>query len=398
MNSIVLYTQEIDNLNEAVEELFEQAKDFEFKQNSVALVFCEEDTEYPKLYEKLKEKWNIPFIGSTAMAMMNDKEGFCNVGISVLLLSADDCTFEAGISGKINLHNYEKEISEVYKPLSDKLNNEEKMVIAYSVIATSDDAVCGDDLLNAISTVNPNVPIFGGLASDNFNFTGNRIFFNETESSDGIVMLLVSGNVKPKYVSINSIENRAMFSYEITESKGNRVFKLGEYSFIDILGKENITTDKSDVLGDFLLSPFVVSKKMPNGEDVESARNLSGLNHEDGSGLFLGAMPEGSMLGVGIINREDVQKSVKTALSKTLDDLDESEYTYSTFFCNTCAARFLALASNTDAEANVCLEAFPKGKAFFGLYAYGEFCPVKGSSGKEEYNMFHNFTFTIVAF
>ena len=35
--------------------------------------------------------------------------------------------------------------------------------------------------------------------------------------------------------------------------------------------------------------------------------------------------------------------------------------------------------------------------AFRGMYAYGEYCPVKGNKTGEYYNLFHNFTFTIMA-
>ena len=89
MRSAVLYTEEIDEMNVAVEELFEQTADFEFGSSSLAIIFTEEEVDYLELYEHLRKKWDFPMIGSTAMASLLGEQGYCGGGISVLLLSAD---------------------------------------------------------------------------------------------------------------------------------------------------------------------------------------------------------------------------------------------------------------------------------------------------------------------
>ena len=53
MESIVLYTEEIDDLQEAVREIFEQAEGFLLKKNSLAILFTEDETDYPELYDLL---------------------------------------------------------------------------------------------------------------------------------------------------------------------------------------------------------------------------------------------------------------------------------------------------------------------------------------------------------
>ena len=398
MESKVLYTDEIDDLDEAVTDLFEQAEDFELKTNSLAVVMTEEETDYPELYAKLSERWKFPFIGCTTMAMLVDNDGYCGTGISVMLLTADDCEFAAGATGALNVGNYRDEIAGVYKPLSDKLGNKEKLIISYGVLAMNEKDVSGDDLVKSLDTLGKGIPVFGGLASDGFNYKGNRVFCNDKAVENGMVIALVSGNVKPMYITVNSIENRATFSYEITESRNNQIFRLGGGTFIDALRKEDIAVgDKTEVMGDYLLSPFIVTVEQPNGEKVEVARNLSALNYELGSGLFLGAMPEGSYLGIGIIKRDDVQVSVNNAFDIIAEKIRKSDYHYSTILCTTCAARFLALASNIKAEGDVCSERLPEGFSLLGMYAYGEFCPVKAKHAETEYNMFHNYTFTIMA-
>lgn len=397
MKSKVLFSDNIDNVEEAVEELLEQASDFEFLKNSIAVVYIEQDVEFEELYQGLKGKWDFPIVGTTAMGMIVENVGYSSEGISVLLLTADDCSFVTGVTSKINKSNYAEEITKVYNDLSAKVNHEEKLILAYASSISSNEDPSGDDYVNILNDISNGKPVFGGLSSDNFNFRSSKVLYDGQVIQSSMIIILISGNIHPTFISMNSIENRALFSYTITKSEGNQVYKLGDDSFVDMLTREKIGTDKEEVEADFLLSPFVVSIKQPDGEYVEAARNLSKLNHQDGSGTFLGDMPEGSILGIGIIGKEDVQHSVEVAWSKIKELLKESEYEYSTVLITTCAARFLALASNIQAEAQICNENVPEGCSLLGMYAYGEFCPVTSKKTGDSYNLFHNFTFTVVA-
>jgi hypothetical protein len=74
MRSIVAYTEEIDDLDEACEELFGQVRDFPLASNTMAILFTEEDTDYPALYERLSRRWDFPVMGCTAMAMLSGEQ------------------------------------------------------------------------------------------------------------------------------------------------------------------------------------------------------------------------------------------------------------------------------------------------------------------------------------
>ena len=395
MESIVLYTEEIDDLQEAVREIFEQAEGFLLKKNSLAILFTEDETDYPELYSLLAEKWKFPVVGCTAMAMLLGKQGYCGTGISVLLLTADDCEFAAGITDDLNKGNYERLIGDKLEELKAGLSSEIKLVISYGGMVTDEQNVAGDDIVAAIDKASGGVPLFGGLAADGFNFNRFRVFCNGTVKQSGQVMVLVAGNIEPKFVYANSVENRASFFYEVTESRSNQVIRLGNGTFMDALKREDMQVSKTDVLGDYILSPFVLTIHQPNGDSVEVARNLSVLNQETGAGCFLGAVPEGSTLSIGIINRSDVQKSVNLSFDKILNEI--REHGYKTLLCTSCCARFLALASNINAEVEAYTGRVPEGVSLAGLYSYGEYCPVRGNKTGELYNMFHNFTFTILA-
>ena len=221
---------------------------------------------------------------------------------------------------------------------------------------------------------------------------------NGTAVRDGLVLALISGNVSPRFLRINSVEHTASFSYEITRAENNVIYRLGNDSFVDTLKKEGMRVDKEDMMAAYILSPFVITVDCDgNGDRIEAARILATLDLENGSGSFLGVMPEGAALGIGLLNREDVCHSVETAFERIFDEIGKSGGEYSALLCSSCSARFLALMNDPAVEAQTYLGRLPEGLSLSGYYAYGECCPVQGEKTGKEYNMFHNFTFSILA-
>ena len=398
MDSVVLYTEEIDDLKEAAKELFSQAKDFPLKKNSVALIYAEEYTDFPALYALLSKQWDFPIVGCTAMAILLPRKGSCRIGISVMLMTGDDVFFAAGISCDLTRINCEEEIARTYASVKAQLPSEEKLILTFGGMPTEEDHVSGDEAIVAIEKAcGKHVPIFGSLASDGFTCVNARVFCNGKSSARGQTLLLIAGAIDPKVIEVNSIENRANFTYKVTNSNRNTVFRLGDGTFLEALQRENMVVKTGTIINDYLLSPFILRLSYGNGDAVEVARTIFKLDPETGSGTFLGSVPKGSILGVGIINRSDVQKSVEQACDKIVEAIAASPDRYKTLLCITCCARFLALASNTNAEMEACKGRLPSGMSFLGMYSNGEFCPVQGSRSGQYHNLFHNFTFALMA-
>ena len=123
MDSIVLYTEEIDDIREAVAELLVQTWEFKLKKHSLAILFTEEDTDYPALYSILAEHWDFPVVGCTTMGMLG-RQGYCAIGIYILLLTSDDCFFAAGMAKDLDSGNYRDRIAETYRSLRESLPSE----------------------------------------------------------------------------------------------------------------------------------------------------------------------------------------------------------------------------------------------------------------------------------
>lgn len=403
MESVVAYTEEIDDLKFAVEEISEQLKDFRFLKNSMAIVFAEEETDYPEFYRVLSEKFSVPVIGCTVMASLLEPGGFKGIGISVMFLTADDCEFSIGFSSGIKTENYEGKMETLYRDTVSKLSEKPKLMLTFGSIVNDERDVDADYVLKKLDEISDHIPICGALSSDGFSFTNYRIFCNEQSIQNGQVIALISGNIVPKALSVATLTSKSDFSYVVTEARRNHVYKVGDETFIEAMRKGDLLKDydgtgRQMVLGDYILSPFVVTVKYPNGDTIEFVRNLSFLNYDNCSGSFLGTIPEGAVISICILNRDDVQKSVKDLFQKLVEIIRNEPDRYKTVLCCTCCARFLALGSDVEGEAKAFRGMLPPGVSLIGIYSYGEFCPVQGSKTNTQYNMFHNFTFSLLVF
>ena len=390
ISSTVLYTNEIDDLEQAAEELFDQAEGFQFQENTIGIMFMDVETEYPELYEQLREKWAFPIVAATTIGMLNDHDGYCQSGISLMLLTTDDCRFAVGMTNGLTATNCHEVIRETYEKLEEELGEEPKLVLTYGGKALE---MSGDDIINVIDEMGKKAKMYGALASDMFSFRDYRIALNEQYVMNAQVFILIAGNLNPKFVRVQSLSGKANFSYEVTQSKGNLVSRLGNGTLIEALNKSGLGSDNVLVAGEFIQTPFVTVLEKPGGVHVEALRNLTQLNHEDGSGLFLGAITEGSSLEIGLLNKEDVQTTVTQAFDEIIEWLSGEGKGCSTILCSSCTARFLAIGNNGNIEADGYRGRLPEGISLLGMYSYGEYCPV----GDNEWcNVFHNSTFTML--
>lgn len=392
IRSKVFFTEEIDDLEVAVEELCEQAKGFELNKNSLGIIFLDEDTEYGELYPMLKEKWDVPFVACTALALLTENGGLKKSGISLMLLTSDDCKFAVGMAENISNADYAGKIKDVCAQCIKQLEPEEiKLVLTLGGKAPG---MVGDDVIDVIDSFGKNIPIFGMFASDAFNFSKYGVFCNDKVGKNSQVFVFVSGDVKPRFIHVKSVSGKANFSYEVTKSNENQVFTLGNNTFIEALEKTNMTSHKNNVIAEYIMTPFITTLKKPNGRLVEVMRNLTTLDLENGSGWFLGGIPEGSSLEIGYIDSERVQDTIDEAIDTIGGWIEEDGHKDHTILCISCASRYMALGKNVMIEAETVKQKLSGKASLMGMYSYGEFCPI--GEGEEKDNVFHNSTFTVL--
>lgn len=396
MKSFQGLTYEIDDLDDAVEELKEQIDTSELLKNTAAIVFCGYEVDIEELVSKLNEAFDFPFIGCTGLGLLSS-EGFSQSSISMTVMTADDCTFEIGITDEIKTNEQLSIVGDKYAQLSENAGNDCGMIFAYAPWQKN---ILASNIIHILDKVSGGVPIFGGIASDGWTFDECRIFNNEKVADSGVVLMLINGNIKPIF-TIEHSTTELMNSHKlVTSSKDTEVMTLNNEPATSYLKESGIFNEKTDVLVDYLATPFISTMFKPEDDDeIDVLRALVTINHEKGSCNFLGSVEEGSELNMVLISKKDIEGSVKKAFDDIFETIEKSEdYKYSTIMCSSCGARYSLIVSDKNTEGKAYINRLPEGINVQGFYSYGEYCPAKGKKYGKLYNVLSNESLAIVAF
>ncbi len=394
MRSLQAFTKEVDDIALAVSQLREGIDTSLLMSNTCGIVFCGFEPDMEELVQKLKEVFDFPFFGCTGIGVLST-EGYSQSSISLLVLTADDVSFSIGmtrdIEGPDDLCAFADTYNECAAPLCDKA----KLIFTYVPWLTN---VTFDDIVSLLDKESGQVPVYGGIASDGWSFDSTYVFTNEGVSQNRGVMMVVSGNVRPIFTIEHSTTLTTNLHKTVTKAEGTVVYELDGRPVTDFIREMGLITDKTQVILDFLGTPFLASQKTSDGDEIDTLRCLGVIDHENHSCGYIGRIDEGSELNMVLISKEDIEASVKMAFDEILEKISQSgDYAYSSIFCSSCAARYCLLVADKNAEGRAYEGRLPEGLNVQGVYIYGEFCPAKGKKNGRLYNVLSNETFTILA-
>ncbi|MBQ6318696.1 MAG: FIST C-terminal domain-containing protein [Lachnospiraceae bacterium] len=394
MRSLQAFTKEVDDIALAVSQLREGIDTSLLMSNTCGIVFCGFEPDMEELVQKLKEVFDFPFFGCTGIGVLST-EGYSQSSISLLVLTADDVSFSIGmtrnIEGPDDICAFADTYNECAAPLCDKA----KLIFTYVPWLTN---VTFDDIVSLLDKESGQVPVYGGIASDGWTFDSTYVFTNEGVSQNRGVMMVVSGNVRPIFTIEHSTTLTTNLHKTVTKAEGTVVYELDGRPVTDFIREMGLITDKTQVILDFLGTPFLASQKTSDGDEIDTLRCLGVIDHENHSCGYIGRIDEGSELNMVLISKEDIEASVKMAFDEILEKISQSrDYKYSSIFCSSCAARYCLLVADKNAEGRAYKGRLPDGLNVQGVYIYGEFCPAKGKKNGRLYNVLSNETFTILA-
>ena len=128
MKSLQAFTEEIDFLDDAAEELSSQIDRNQLLKNTCSFIFCGHEVNVDELTENLKNKFDFPFFGCTGIGMLSSN-GFSQETITMLVLTADDCEFELGMTDEINTPDDLYKIKDKYNEISSKLSERKRLFL-----------------------------------------------------------------------------------------------------------------------------------------------------------------------------------------------------------------------------------------------------------------------------
>lgn len=243
----------------------------------------------------------------------------------------------------------------------------------------------GTELINElILQTKELIPIFGGLAGDEYNFEKTIVGLNRDASSGKIVAIGFYGDAI--HFGFGSEGGWSDFGpeREVTLSEKNILYKIGDRYALDLY-KEYLGKYADELPGSSLYFPLSM-KENENSEPV--VRTILAIDEENKSMTFAGNIPNGSMVRLMKGNFDKlIDASYNAAELIRKKQIKEPELA----LLVSCVGRKIVLGNRIEEEIEVVKEVFGDEMLVCGFYSYGEISPTLSNVACE----LHNQTMTI---
>jgi hypothetical protein len=243
----------------------------------------------------------------------------------------------------------------------------------------------GTELINElILQTKESIPIFGGLAGDEYNFEKTIVGLNRDASPGKIVAIGFYGNTI--HFGFGSEGGWSDFGpeREVTHSENNILYKIGDRFALDLY-KEYLGKYADELPGSSLYFPLSMKEKSDSEPIV---RTILSIDEEKKSMTFAGNIPTGSMVRLMKGNFDkliDASYNAAEAISKSLQHEPQLALLVS------CVGRKIVLGNRIEEEIEAVKEVFGNKMLVCGFYSYGEISPTLSKVACE----LHNQTMTI---
>ena len=271
--------------------------------------------------------------------------------------------------------------------LADRLDQEK---LVHVMIFSDGLNINGSELTKGLnSRLGNRIPVTGGLAGDQANFTETLIVHNAAGVKNLVLAIGFYGeNLRVGYGSMGGWDSFGV-DREVTRSNGSILYELDGQPALELY-KRYLGKHASDLPASALLFPL--SLRLKNSE-TSVVRTVLSVNESDGSMIFAGDIPQGENVRLMKANFERLLDGADGAAEMTLTSLRNADPDLAILI--SCVGRKLVLKVRAEEEIERVREVLGNSPAITGFYSYGEICPLKPF---ENHCELHNQTMTITAF
>lgn len=365
---------ELVEATEAIEEAINQCKEgLDGAIPSSAILFSAICYEYSDLLENIQSSFpGIQVIGCTTDGEFSSVNSFLEDSVLLICFSSEKITLSSGSGTNIS-NDYNAAVTNALNEARKGLDDDPKICITYFDGLTGN----GTDVLDALQEqLGKDVFIFGGTASDQWEFQKTNQFHNTSVLNDAVTVLLIGGDVA---FSSGVATGRVPFGkkFKITKVDKNVVYEIDNQNASEFYTKYFGNVGRAPSEG-----PFAV---FIEGSDEFYLRPPLGTN-DDGSINFAANIPEGATVQLTNEKKEGVVQAAAEAINTANKNFDGKKIDL--VLVTSCGGRKLVLGSRTAEEIEIIKSIVSPEIAIGGFYGYGEICPLQ-DSGKTK---FHNNT------
>lgn len=242
-----------------------------------------------------------------------------------------------------------------------------------------------EEATRIVQSTFPGVPLFGGVAGDNWTFKEMQIYHEDQVLKNAMVLVSFSGAIEISHGVATGFEAH-LLRKQVTKAVGSRIYEIDSRPALEYYRKS--FSDSVKINSEIPLAVFE-SEKSSGGFYL---RDPLSVDDSDGSLTFAGEIPVGSWVSFARTKEEDMIAAAERSLASALGGLS-SECIPKFSLCISCAGRKILLGSQAKRESELIHKAYPDIPSI-GFYSYGEISPLK----REDQTKFHNQTFVSLVF
>lgn len=250
--------------------------------------------------------------------------------------------------------------------------------------------VNGSELLEGFRQVLGDIPIVGGMAGDNAEFSRTLQMINDTVSENLIIAVGLYG--KHLVVANGALGGWKPYGppRKITRAQKNVVYEMDGKPALPIYRLYIGEAYAKGLPGTGLKFPLAVIEE--GKRDVEKIRTLLAVNAADNSLTFAGNVEEGVTVRLCQTNHDRLVEGAAGAASLVTGNLETvHKHIPGLALCVSCVGRKGVMAEQVSDEIKAVQEVLGQQAVITGFYSYGEFAPRPNTSD----SVLHNQTMTI---
>ncbi len=384
IKSYNIIIKEMDDIDVAIEEAKAQLQDG--KKNTVGIVAVHSEYIETGVFDAVMEILPFPVIGCTTVSQ-SAGESVEMYLMSVLVLTSDDCTFSYGYSDEIPEDGDVRAVTEeCYNRLKENLDGENKLTI---FLPPPYVAHCSYDYISVLTELDKKVPVFGTIANEeSASYYNSRTVFNNELFRNRFVMLLISGDVNPRFYMGSIGESDIVLPEigQITKAEKNILYEINDMSAGDFFESYGFQIG-GDHNAAILTSTMMLDYKSPDGTTRKVARAIFTMQGD--KGICLSNIQEGHTISIAHATPD----TVMTTAAEVVEKIKE-ENQGGTILIYTCMARRYALLGNPLKEFQFLSDELKDDYTFLAACSSGEICPITVDDETAD-NQEHNHTIVV---
>ncbi|MDR2558295.1 MAG: hypothetical protein LBC86_01940, partial [Oscillospiraceae bacterium] len=313
IKTMVAHITELDDEKLACEQLNSRLNlDGKLMKNTIGIVTCHYEFIHSGVYKAVCNALPFDVVGtiSSAQSAPNESGSFLLV---LMVMTSDDVEFDKIITPSL-LNEPGKIIAESYK--SACRAEKPALILPFAPFILQN---CGDEYINVITEVSGGVPCFGTLSvDDTLEFENCFMLENGEHYSDRMALILIYGDIKPKFFIANISESRLLEkSADVTKSAGHVLMEVNERPVINYLEDMGLVEASTSQYAMSSL-PFLLDYN----DGTPKVSKIFVMLTPEKYAICAGAMPEGSTLYMAVTDKDDIILTTEEAIERILKEID----------------------------------------------------------------------------